>query len=178
MSARGTLVLALLVAVSGLYLWFDVVRPAEPATPDPASKAPGLATPGAEPLLALVPEQVTSVRLRQGATTREAQRRTGRWSPDRANGLLDDFLRSLAGLPVLHEIPAAGGDLGDYGLAPPHGTIELRTADGTDVEVLEVGDRNPPGSAVYVRLVNRGRVVLAGALVRHDFDRTFAALAE
>ena len=174
MGHRGTLVLALLVAVSAAYLWFDVARPAEPAT----SNAPGLATPGAEPLLALVPEQVTIVRLRQGATTHDAQRRNGGWNPDRANGLLDDFLRSLAGLPVLHEIPAASGDLGDYGLAPPHGTIELWTAGRSEAVVLEVGDRNPPGSAVYVRLVDRGRVILAGALVRHDFDRTFAALAE
>ena len=175
MSRRSTLVLALLVAVCGAYLWFDVARR---AAPDAGSDAPGLATPGAEPLLALAPEQVTIVRLRQGTTTREAQRRDGGWNPDRANGLLDDFLRSLARLPVLHEIPAAGDDLGDYGLAPPHGSIELRAADRTDPVVLEVGDRNPPGSAVYVRLVDRGRVVLAGALVRHDFDRTFAALAE
>ena len=175
MRRRGTLVLALLVAVSGAVLWFDVARRDAPAgVPD----APGLATPGAEPLLALVPEQVTLVRLRQGATTREALRRDGGWTPDRANGLMDDFLRSLAGLPVLHDIPAAAGDLGDYGLAPPHGSIELRAADRKDPVVLEVGDRNPPGSAVYVRLVDRGRVVLAGALVRHDFDRTFAALAE
>jgi len=178
MSRRGTFVLALLVAVSGAYLWFDVRHGAAPAVPDASSDAPGLATPGAEPLLALAPEQVTTVRFRQGAATREAQRRDGGWTPDQANGVLDDFLRSLAQLPVLHEIPAASRDLGDYGLAPPHGSIELHAADRTDAVVLEIGDRNPPGSAVYVRLVDRGRVVLAGAVVRQDFDRTFTALAE
>ncbi len=174
MGRRGTLVLALLVAVSGAYLWFDVAHHAEPA----ASNAPGLATPGAEAILALVPEQVTIVRLRQGATTHEAQRGNGGWNPDRANGPLDSFLRSLAELPILTDIPAASSALGEYGLAPPHGTIELWTPNRPEAVVVEVGDRNPPGSAVYVRLADRGRVVLAGSLVRDDFDRTFAALGD
>jgi len=105
---------------------------------------------GAEPLLALAPDDVTSVRLRQGATTRSipAQWRLGA-GPRHPYSTL---VRSLAN----SRSPRNPVSTGTSRLRPRPAarTIEIRSA-GRTIRRDGVGDRNPPGSAVYVRLVPR-----------------------
>lgn len=176
MSRYGTVVLAFLVCLAAVYVWLD--RPASPdlsaRSAGPLGHGPG--TPAPAPLLRFDPLQVTDIRLIQGDAIRAAQREGATWHPPPAERLADDFLRAVAELPIIHEITTASTNLRDFGLEPPYGTVELETTGDTSPLVLQIGDRNPPGSCVYVRLGPRGRVVLAGVVVRQDFDHFFAAL--
>jgi Domain of unknown function (DUF4340) len=103
--------------------------------------------------------------------TREA----GRWHGAANPKPLDDFLSTLADLQKLTTIDANARDLADYGLTIPSRRLGLETSDGGRLS-LAIGDRNPPGTAVYVQIGAGGPVALAGALIIWEFDKAFAAV--
>jgi hypothetical protein len=176
MGWRGTAVLAVTAVVLGIYLWFEQT---------PHNNAPGSrGTLGApwrqptapmQPLLKFTPAEVTAIRLDHGGRTVETERRGGGWRRTEPPGAIDDFLQNLKQLAVLSEIPASAGDLKDFGLQPAQSILQLRLR-GRAPLVLQIGDRNPATTGVYVR-IGEGPVVLAGALVEWEFEKAFRALS-
>jgi hypothetical protein len=176
MGWRGTAVVAAVVIVLGVYLWFE--KP--PGNDVPRSggmlQAPQRqpATP-AQRLLKFTPAEVTGIRLERGGRAAEAESNDGSWRKTEPPGAIDDFLRNLTQLAIVSEIPATAGDLKDYGLQPAQSILQLRLR-GRGPLVLQIGDRNPATTGVYVR-VGDGPVVLAGALVEWEFDKALKALS-
>ncbi len=87
---------------------------------------------------------------------------------------IEDFLTALKDAVEITTIEATPSTLHDYGLHAPErrATVEMRGGGTLD---LLIGDRNPSGTSVYVRVGN-GPVALAGALVIWEFDKAFTAL--
>jgi hypothetical protein len=129
------------------------------------------------PLLEFVPADVSAVRLERGGDAREAERDAGTWKGTSAPGVIDDMLHSLSGFGLLMEIPAGPTELTDYGLQPPSRVLQLRLRGRATPLVLQIGDRNPATTGVYVRLGVDGPAALAGALVEWEFDKAFRVLA-
>ncbi len=178
MGWRGTAILALLTLMVGAYLWFEE-RPAEEAGRPPTLLGePESADPNKpiRHLLDFKPADVIGVRLEHGGQTREAQRADAAWRDVTPPGAIDDFVHNLAELGVLMDIPAGPADLKDYGLQPPQSVLHLRLGGDAPPLVLQIGDRNPAVTGVYVRLGDDGPVLLAGALAAWEFDKAFRAL--
>jgi hypothetical protein len=179
MGARGTLILALLVVIVGAYLWLEEVPPPE------AGRSTGtlLGQPGAgdpnQPvrhILDVRPAEVVAIRLERDGTTRATQRSGNTWSNAANPAAINDFLENMVPLAVLMDIPADAADLRLYGLDPPRSVLQLQVSGRSTPLVLQIGNRNPSVTGVYVRLGEDGPVVLAGALVAWEFDKAFRAL--
>lgn len=178
MGWRGTLVLCLLVAVAGFYLWFEEVPP-EPR-PAPRTLLGEPASTGDEetaPLLEFDPAKVASLQFRHGGETRETKRTGASWEGIDSSQAMEDFLASLAGLARIMEVSNDPAALDDYGLRPPASVLEIRLQDPAEPLVLEIGNRNPATTGVYARVNRSGPILLAGALVAWEFEKAFAALA-
>ncbi len=178
MGWRGTGALALCVALAAVLLWFE-----GPARQETASRALTFAA-GALPeptapiprLLEFVPADVAAVELEHGGLTRRAQRNGDEWEAPSASSVVDDLLHNISSLGVLAEIPAGPADLKDYGLEPPQSVLRLQLRGRAQALVLQIGDRNPATTGVYVRVGENGPVVLAGALVTWEFEKAFKGL--
>jgi hypothetical protein len=176
MGWRGTAGLAVMAVILGIYLWFE--QPPGRGVPragDTLSAPRRQPTAPAQPLLEFTPAEVTGIRLDHGGRTVEAQRRAGGWRSTEPPGAIDDFLHNLTQLAVLSEIPTTTGDLKDFGLQPAQSILRLQVRHRGPL-VLQIGDRNPATTGVYVR-VGDGPVVLAGALVEWEFEKAFRALS-
>jgi hypothetical protein len=178
MGKRGTLILALLVVLVGTYVWFEE-RPQESGQPTESL----LGEPkGADPnqpvhhLLDFQPADVVGVQLERDGMTRATSRSGETWTAASNPGAINDFLKNLAQLSVLMDIPAGAAELRDYGLAPPQGVMRLQTRGQTEPLVLQMGNRNPSVTGAYARIGKDGPVVLAGALLVWEFDKAFQAL--
>jgi hypothetical protein len=176
MGWRGTAGLAVIAAVLGIYLWFE--QPPSTGVPrggDTLAAPQRQPTVPVQPLLDFSPTEVTGIRLEHGGRTVEAQRGAGGWPNTEPPGAIEDFLHNLTQLAVLSDIPATAGDLKDFGLQPAQSILHLQVRN-RDPLVLQIGDRNPATTGVYVR-VGEGPVVLAGALVQWEFEKAFRALS-
>jgi hypothetical protein len=176
MGWRGTAALAVTAVVLGIYLWFE--KP--PGTNAPRSagilgEPQRQPTTRLRPLLKFTPAEVTGIVLKHGGRTAETERRDGGWRSTEPPGAIDDFLHNLEQVAVLSEIPATAGDLKDFGLQPAQSILQLQVRNRGPL-VLQIGDRNPATTGVYVR-VGDGPVVLAGALVEWEFEKVFRALS-
>jgi hypothetical protein len=176
MGWRGTAGLAVIAVVLGIYLWFEQPpQNNEPGSHNTLEAPQRQPTAPVQPLLKFTPAEVTGIRLEHGGRTVEAQRRNGMWRNTVPPGAIDDFLHNLTQLAVLSEIPATTGDLKDFGLQPAQSILQLQARDRGPL-VLQIGDRNPATTGLYVR-VGDGPVVLAGALVEWEFEKAFRALS-
>ena len=179
MGGRGTLILALLILVCGALVWFEEerrdgsARPPETLLGEPRGVDPNQPV---RHLIEFTPAAIVSVRLEHDGTVREAERAGETWPATSNPGAIADFLQNLSQLAILMDIPAGEGDLRDYGLNPPQSVIRLQVRGQTKPLILQVGDRNPSVTGVYVRLGENGPVLLAGALVAWEFDKAFRAL--
>jgi len=179
MGTRGTLILALLIVVVGAYVWFEEVpREVSGRSPDTLLGEPKAFDPNqpVRHLLEYQPADVLSIRLERGGQVREAERSGDTWTATSNPAALTDFLGNLAQLAVLMDIPAGAGELRDYGLDPPQGVVRLQTRGQSIPLELQIGDRNPSVTGVYVRIGEHGPVLLAGALVAWEFEKAFRAL--
>jgi hypothetical protein len=179
MGRRGTGVLGLCVVLAAALLWLE-----GPSRDDAASRALTFGnrvvsepTAPVPRLLDFLPAEVAAVELEHGGLMRKAHRNGNKWEGSGASSLVDDFLHSISQLGVLAEIPTTPADLKDYGLQPPQSVLRLHLRDRAAALVLQIGDRNPATTGVYVRIGEHGPVVLAGALVRWEFDKAFKGLA-
>jgi hypothetical protein len=176
MGWRGTAGLAVIAVVLGIYLWFE--QPPGRGVPragDTLEVPQRQPTTPVQPLLKFTPAEVTGIRLEHGGRAVEAQRGAGGWRSTEPPGAIDDFLHNLTQLAVLSEIPATAGDLKDFGLQPAQSILQLQVH-GQGPLMLQIGDRNPATTGVYVRVGN-GAVLLAGALVEWEFEKAFRALS-
>jgi hypothetical protein len=176
MGWRGTAGLAVIAVLLGIYLWFD--QPSSRGVPRASGTLPAAQRQPTAPmqlLLAFTPTEVTGISLKHDGRTVEAHRRAGSWRSTEPPGAIDDFLHNLTQLAVLSEIPTTAGDLKDFGLQPAQSVLQLQMRHRGPL-VLQIGDRNPATTGVYVR-VGDGPVVLAGALVEWEFEKAFRALA-
>jgi uncharacterized protein DUF4340 len=179
MGVRGTLILALLIAAVGAYVWFEEAPSAAPGrSTDTLLGEPKAFDPNqpVRHLLEYQPADVSSIRLERGGQMRTTERSGETWTATSNPAAIADFLANLAQLAVVMDIPAGTAELRDYGLDPPQSVVRLQTRSQRTPMVLQIGDRNPSVTGVYVRIGEDGPVLLAGALVTWEFDKAFRAL--
>ncbi len=177
MGLRGTLVLALLVALGAAILVY------EGAGSSPNARAPGapgehLTTEDAKvvpPLLTFHPEEIDEIVLRSDGHQVTAKRERGKWPPTTPAGAVADFLENLSGIGELMRLESSPDHLRECGLDPPRGEIELHRGKGEPIVVL-LGERNPPATGAYVRVGRDGHIALAGSLILWEFDKAYKAL--
>ncbi|MBI3387377.1 MAG: hypothetical protein HY027_06515 [Deltaproteobacteria bacterium] len=178
MGARGTIALALLVALGAAWLVYEGAPPDDPRASagtllgEPREIDPNNPT---ARLVNFIPADIQMVTLVRGGKRLITTRIGTIWSGAPTPNLIPDFLDSLAQLGELMCLEAGPAQLHEYGLDSPQGEIELRPITGEPVLVL-LGDRNPPATGAYVRIGRSGDVVLAGALILWEFDKAFKAL--
>jgi len=174
---RGTLVLALLVAVGAGILLYEGApdRPGRPSQ-DPLGPPAGADSPEKVlPLLSFKPADITEVVLRSDGQVRVAKRQGGKWPETMPAGAVSDFLHNLSGLGELMRLDTSPDQLRECGLAPPQAEIELHRQHGEPL-VLLLGEHNPAATGAYVRVGRNGHVALAGALILWEFDKAYKAL--
>ena len=79
-----------------------------------------------------------------------------------------DALRALRPLSVVDPAPLAPDD---YGLGAGARRLRLVATDGRPLLSLDVGDRNPAGTALYVRRDGAPEVLLVGAQLAWELDK-------
>ena len=143
-------------------------------SPPPAATHPRRGT----PLLGMAPDELRSIEvIRDDGSLRFSRQGTQWVAEDAAGGArmpddrIDPFLATLAGLDRLVEIGGEAPDLRDFGLDPPRGTVVLR--DGVETRI-QVGERNPALTGVYVRLPPDPRVFLVGAVLDWELKKLAA----
>jgi hypothetical protein len=164
MTLRGTAVLILLgVALVG-YLWLVEARPRLAESP-----------PAASPLLGAPAAAVARVELAERTRRLVAARRDGRWLDANGRPWRDDAvtdlvrtLGTLAPLMVVDPTPEADAD---YGLDNGAARLSLLAGDGQPLLVLELGDRNPASTGLYVRRAGEQGVLLVGAVLGWELDK-------
>lgn len=178
MSWRGTLVLALALLVAGFRLYGELAGERGELSWQSVLDGPRGAPPGEQitHLLSFDPATVTAVRLQRGDQEWRTERRAGGWSGVAQSGAVDDFLANLLELAEIMPIDVSPDELGDQGLAPPEGIVELQRRDQPPL-VLFLGRHNPPATSVYAQLGPGGRIVLTGALALWEFDKAIRALS-
>jgi len=177
MGGRSTIVLAVLVILVGAYLWYSETPP-QPAERSMQGKPPGQESLQAlHKLLDFEPADVVAVQVQRTGQSLTVQRQDSGWQGVDDPSVVNDFLHTLSDLRVLMDISVAAQSLKDYGLDPPLGTVALRVSGQAEPLILQIGERNPATTGVYVRLGESGAVVLAGALVEWEFDKLFKRLS-
>jgi Domain of unknown function (DUF4340) len=158
---------ACFIVLGGYYL----VALREPSRQVPAhlTRAPFLNVPEGE---------VDALELRRGATVVRCRRIDGRWRVVEPSGttvpsdLLAALVANVTQLPDVEVVGEGGGDLGQFGLAPPVSQMTLRLTGG-QARVLRFGSRNPSGTAIYAQRDDGPRVFLVGLNVRYYEDLVF-----
>lgn len=174
MGWRGTVVLAILVALAATTFLLSE-RPA-PQLPDSTllgePRFLQQETPSPR-LIEFNPADVSQITLGFGDEVVTVERLGTTWRGAADARHLDDFLNAVRDATVISTFEGEG-QLEDYGLDAPMRRVLLHTDRGDPI-VLYVGERNPAGTAVYVR-TDDGPVSLAGALLVWEFDKAFAAV--
>jgi hypothetical protein len=177
MSWRVTLALAIALVATGLYAWFDLHRGAPPGRDSAAEPSAASIATMARPLAEFAPEDVEAIHLQRGALHMQLRRVDGAWTGVQRPEIVNDFLASLHEMSEIMTVQASQKDLVDYGLDPPTDSIELLLRQGAPINLL-LGNRNPSGTGIYVRIGRDGRVVLAGALLRWELEKLTRPIAE
>lgn len=168
MSIRATWMLAVLVAVAGVFVAYDQTPSGDPGAAlslqAPAPTMPGEAVGRA--LLDIARHAITSVTLNDATQRVTIEHQDGQWSNARSGQLLEALLDDLEPLRTLDAIELTDtNSLADYGLQPPPLVLTIELADRARPFVLQIGAHNPTSTAVYVRFGDDGPIYVAGALV-------------
>jgi hypothetical protein len=160
MTVRGTLALVGLLGVLLLYVGI-IDRPPLP----PHEERPLLAAPLA---------QATRVDVTWPDAALRGVRRDGGWvdAQDRVlpAGLIDDLLVALGTVRPIERVPDVGATATDYGLGARATSVVVGAA-GNPLLQLEVGDRNPSWTGIYVRRLGSADVVRVGALLHWELAK-------
>jgi len=153
MTVRGTLALVVVAVVLGAWALLERLHPPGP--------------PVVPTLLGAPPASASRIEVSEPDATLVAIRRDGGWVdaagrawPPRVD---DDFLDALSHITALRDVDAAPAGTNDYGFAGRR--LRVLGADGATLLDVELGDRNPALTGVYVRRADRPEVLLVGALV-------------
>jgi hypothetical protein len=172
MGRRTTVLLLLIILGVGAVLWIEEPPPEVPAQVPNLLGEPRLRDPSDfVPLLPFQPAETVTIRIRSGDVDFSAQRSAEGWTGSGRQSRIEDFLRNLSDLGRITEIPAAEGDLAEYGLQNAGIVLELSLAGEGAPLVLEIGDQNPAGTGIYARVNRRGPVILAGSLLSWEIDK-------
>jgi len=160
-TVRGTAALVALLAALGGYLVL-VERPR--ASVRSAAPAPLLAGPASA---------VARVELADGQRELAIVRRGDVWADadGRACDGAADLVDALRALRPLAVIDAAPRTPDDYGLGAGARHVRLVATDGRPLLQLDVGDRNPAWTALYVRRDGAPEVLLVGAQLAWELDK-------
>lgn len=161
----------LFVVMSGYFALFER-RPAPPSEPEIQR----------EKVLSLMGDEVAAFTLRRDRREVRFERRDRRWQavaprdarvPHDLVAALVETLTEKQEAEVIEASPKTE-ELGAFGLDHPASVFEIRASDGRTFTV-EVGNRNPPRTAIYVRTNLSPRVMLAGLNVEYYGDLIFDA---
>ncbi|MFM8409215.1 MAG: hypothetical protein ACKOCT_02985 [Alphaproteobacteria bacterium] len=161
--------LAILFALAAMLA--PVVRSAVSARLAPPPQAP------VSPLVAISPALVRSLSIRGEDVAGVYERSPAGWTfaPDGGAAHAVDpevpegFLRTVAGLSRLTQF--VDPDAAAFGLERPRGVF---TAGGDPALRVDIGDRNPTLTAVYVRVGASPDVVLVGSVLLWEWDKLVA----
>lgn len=172
MGSKATAVLIALAVGLGVLLWLDEPPPA-PVLQDPPTLLgePRLRDPSQfVPLLEFHPADVVALRLQRGDVSIESKRAGGGWSPPLTGEQVEEFLRSMAAMGRVMQLPPDSIP-SDYGLDPPDTIVEFWLRQRETPVRLEIGNQNPAATGVYVRVGSTGPVILGGALISWEIDK-------
>lgn len=156
MRLRTTLVLALLVAALGGWLWF-IERPAAERESEK------------KPLLAVEPARVARIELAYPSGPISLARGDDGWritAPIDAAadaGAVRGLVASISGAARSKTVTAGPAGLAAFGLEPPSVSITLGLDDGSALPALAVGKSTPIGALSYARVGDGDEIVLTAA---------------
>jgi hypothetical protein len=171
MRARSTLLLWMVVAALGAYLWHT-------------GRSPEVAPPETAPLIPFRPEEATALVVADAERTVRLRRAESGWLDERgrpwpAPELLHTLLEALAEARPTAMISDDPVRLADYGLDPPRRSVTVTTAaTGERTLTLALGDRNPVWTGVYARRPPDPDVVLVGSVLLWELDKVFSAVRQ
>jgi hypothetical protein len=134
------------------------------------------------PFLDVDPDTLREVRMTRGGRRLVSRREAGAWTVVEPAGaavppdLIAAFANALAGAAEIARVAGAGADAREYGLDERAARVELIRDGGVPV-VVNIGEPNPTGTAVYARRAGGAEIVLIGRNVRYYEDLIFQALS-
>lgn len=176
MEWRGTLALAAVLLLVGVYAYFDAISGEQDVSlhsllselrPTPLGQ-------DAPKLLHYDPADIVAIHLQRGDLDLRVRRRDGTWIGASRPDALDDFLANLLTLAEIMTVDVEKKNLSDHGLDPPEAQVELQRADGSTISV-RIGRHNPPLTGVYVQVGPSDRVILTGALILWELEKAIDA---
>ena len=178
MGWRGTLILAIALLASAIWLYREVAAEHGELSWESVLRGPHDLPPAEQitHLLSFDPATVTAVRLQRGGQTWRVERSDGGWSGVARPSDVDDFVTNLLSFAEIMPLDVPPDQLADHGLDPPEAVIEVERGAQPPI-VLHLGRRNPPATGVYAQVGPGGRVVLTGALSLWEFDKAVRALS-
>ncbi len=154
--SRGVLVLLIIAAGLGLYLWL-VEMPTEQKRGDTEAAA--------KKLVDFKEEDVQAFTLTTPQGEMELIReKDGRWVIRKPNAMeadaaaVDEFLRTLLLAQVSRVVDESGADLAGYGLDAPSLTVSFLLASGT--QTIHLGDSGPLSATLYAMREGAPRILL------------------
>ncbi|MCX8072629.1 MAG: DUF4340 domain-containing protein [Candidatus Binatia bacterium] len=178
MGPRFTLVSATLLALVILVYYLDRTPPPPPRRVGlPIASTPQPPAPSGTPLVIHPADAVHRLVLSLDGSTRATERTDLGWAGTDRSELIEEFVRDLTRLGPLETIQVTPERLAEFGLAPPRGRVELYIEGRSTPVVFEVGNLNPPGTAVYLRVPGEDRVLLVGSLIHWELQRNIRILS-
>lgn len=173
MGWRSTIVLLLLAVGLAAFLWTEEPPPPEaPKEPLNLLGEPRLRDLSKfVPVLRFEPADVAALRLQHDGGDISTRRTEDGWSPPLTAARVEELLQSMTEMGRITEFSPDDGGLGDYGLDAPRSVLELSLRHREHPLVLEIGNQNPAGTGVYVRVDRDGPIILGGALITWELDK-------
>jgi hypothetical protein len=171
---RSTLVLLLVLAGLGAYIYFVTWQQPDPAQSTQNRVYQGLTGDDiVEFTLRAESGEVTTVR-KTGDTWQIVAPRVLPSSFAQVNGLTS----MLAYLDVVRVIEEDPKNLAEYGLDKPRISIDFKVADGRALGTLLIGNKSPTGANMYAKRADEKRVFLVGQHHEASLSRTTFDLRE
>jgi hypothetical protein len=168
MTWRSVIVYWVAAALIGGFVYAGFRRD-EVAPPPPAT---------VPPLVSVSPSRFDEVTVRRGNRTLSIARKDDRWvlvSPPElrlTSDLVAALLDTLATIPPVEKLSADGRAGGPFGLSPPEVEVSMKGGDGVTATV-DIGKRNPTGTAVYAAIAGEGSVYLLGLNAQYYVELIF-----
>lgn len=163
MRLRSTLLLAVILAGLGAYLYFVEAKRGDEADAKTT-------------LLDVEPDAVTALTLTYGDREIALERRDGAWHLTKPLAAAADdlavknLLRAVAEAEIKKSIDDPPQDLLPFGLAPPFVVVTVATADGP-LPAIKVGKTTAVSFSTYVQRADQPRVSLTGSAFRTAVDK-------
>ncbi len=170
MKLSRLLIAAVVLAGLSAALWWSNKKEDEKAKKPPESSAPVIVSVTADGLTGL------EIKKRGGEDTVLAKNDSGIWSitapkpyPADQNAV-SSVVTSAASLSADRLIDENATDLASYGLAPAAVQVDFKMKDGK-TRTLLIGDANPAGTAVYVKMADEKKLYTMASSSKTNFDK-------